>query len=471
MTDDIRAVYAGGGELQNLHLVEPEALEPPLTSSSSVVLADIAIYRIAGTLSKLVYDEGGLWRLDDQHHIWEAVADHVIRRIIYGFDGEYYGETKQRKIAISSNKANDILKVIQDKARREKFFEEAPPGIALGSKFYSVVDRKLVACELTAEHRQRFRHEFEFEPGARPARYIDQLLTPCLELEPDRDELIQLIQEFGGACLLGVAFQYQKALVLVGDGANGKSTLQQVFAGMFPPGSVTSISPHDMSKQFRLAGLVGARLNLVSEMPRDRLLSTEELKKAIAGEQLTGERKHKPPFKFTFRGGMLFSANALPAHRDTTHGFWRRWAIIPFRRRFTRDEQVLDLANHILEAELPAIVSWHLTGAAILADRASGYWIPGTSHKRSSEWRKDADQVVAFITDKCRVLEPGNEQAWAGARDLYQAYQSWAAETGHSPLSSTSFGRRIKELQEVEHCRNSANTIIYSLEIKPSWQK
>ena len=61
-------------------------------------------------------------------------------------------------------------------------------------------------------------------PTTRERRRIDpELLSNFFRDDEDRAEKVQLVREFFGACLLGIAPWYQRGLIGVGVGANGKS--------------------------------------------------------------------------------------------------------------------------------------------------------------------------------------------------------------------------------------------------------
>ena len=83
-----------------------------------------------------------------------------------------------------------------------------------------------------AEHRQFFRYPFDFDGDAYPKRFIEELLIPCLASEPDVEAMIEMLRQFVAASLMRTK-SLSKALVLVGGGANGKSTVQEVFRRVF----------------------------------------------------------------------------------------------------------------------------------------------------------------------------------------------------------------------------------------------
>ena len=94
---------------------------------------------------------------------------------------------------------------------------------------------------------------------------------------------MQLVREFFGACLLGIAPWYQRALIGVGVGANGKSTLSDVMLQCMPPGTTSAIPPQDWGQEYRRAMLMGKNLNSVGELPEREILASEALKSIVAG--------------------------------------------------------------------------------------------------------------------------------------------------------------------------------------------
>jgi phage/plasmid-associated DNA primase len=141
---------------------------------------------------------------------------------------------------------------------------------------------------------------------------------------------------------------------------------------------------------------------------------------------------------------------------DQTHSFWRRFLIIRFNRCFTGDAaRDPNIAERILGAERPGVVSWMLEGAVRLMAH-SGYTIPASHNVELALWQGKRDPIAAFV-DECTSPAPRSTGTLASA--LYGAYQTWAIEKGHEPVSSTKFGTRLRELEH--HPRRTNRGMLY----------
>jgi putative DNA primase/helicase len=192
--------------------------------------------------------------------------------------------------------------------------------------------------------------------------------------------------------------------------------------------------------------LAGKRLNVVSELPEADILQAESFKAVVSGDSMTGRHIRQAPFTFRPVAGHIFAGNRLPGTNDQTHGFWRRILVAQFNRIFAVPEQDPKLAERLVEAELPSIVSWFLAGAARVLAQGS-YTIPASSSAAVEKWKRHADQVRAFVSEWTAVLPldaPTSE--WIISADLYRAYRTWATENGHRVVAVNTFGQRMEQI-------------------------
>jgi phage/plasmid-associated DNA primase len=185
-------------------------------------------------------------------------------------------------------------------------------------------------------------------------------------------------------------------------------------------------------------------LNVVSELPEADILDSESWKSVVDGSTMTGREIRQSPFTFRPVAGHVAAANRLPGTSDQTHGFWRRHIIVMFSRIFADHEQNPNLADEILKTETPAIVAWMLNGAQRVISNGV-YTVPESSAKALAKWRAQADQVRAFTDDWTERL-PLDAHVTEGepADHLYKSYRMWAAENGHRPVASNTFGERMR---------------------------
>lgn len=142
-----------------------------------------------------------------------------------------------------------------------------------------------------------------------------------------------LLEEMIGYMLIGDC-RFQKAFVLLGKGANGKSKFLEMIENFIGKNNCSSLALEDLSERFRTAELVGKIANIGDDSGGDLLKNTQIFKKVVTGEGITVERKHENPFTFFNTSKVVFAANSLPPSTDKSEGFFRRIVIIPFRATF-----------------------------------------------------------------------------------------------------------------------------------------
>jgi P4 family phage/plasmid primase-like protien len=363
--------------------------------------------------------------------------------IVQGFAGTPVGE-KLRPLRLGKADVQGAIRLACDSCHSPSFFADAPPGIAFKNTFVEVTAEGILQREHSPTNRTRFAYQFDFAPGAAPERFL-RFLAEVFRDDSDADEKIKLLQEYIGGSLLGLATRYQRALVLIGRGSNGKGVFTETVERAFPRESLCAIAPQAWDNEYRRAMLAGKRLNLVSELPEAEILASETFKGVISGDSMDGRHIRQAPFTFKPMAGHVFSANGLPSVRDQSHGFWRRPVIVEFNRVLEQHEQDACLKDK-LAGEISGIVSWFLEGARRLLHQGD-YTIPRSHDDALSKWRKNADQIRAFAIECTSPVPLGMEPVcWPRADAVYTKYRSWAERNGHRPVASNTFGERMRNI-------------------------
>ncbi len=268
-------------------------------------------------------------------------------------------------------------------------------------------------------------------------KFLDQVIVDE-NMQPDR-EAQAVAQEFAGYSLT-TDTRHEKALLLEGDGSNGKSVLLGILEKLVGRGNLSCVPLERLDDQFRLAQLHGKLLNLAAEVPaRGRnMINADLFKQIVSGDLVQAAKKFKPPFTFHPVAKHIFAMNTLPRIYDTSHGFWRRILVVRFRRTFSEPEQDKDLAAKLGE-EMPGILNWALAGLCMLRER--GRFTDALSVREvTEEFRRQSNPVSAFVEECCEVGDP---EWWTSSTKLYDAYKAWADENGLKPLASNWFGRDL----------------------------
>lgn len=247
------------------------------------------------------------------------------------------------------------------------------------------------------------------------------------------------------AWLMTPDISIQTAVLLMGQGANGKSAYLAGVRAFLGRANVASENLHNLeSNRFAVAQLVGKLANICSDLPSTSLAGSSVFKAITGGDCMRAERKFKPAFTFEPYARLVFSANYLPRCTDASHAFFRRWMIVPFPRTFQPSEQI---PREVLDARLatPRELSGVLNKAlvALRAIRARGGLCESNSVRTAgSEFVRLMDPVAVWL-DAVAIKEP---DAMVAKSDLVEAYNRAARKDGRPPITGTAFGLAVRRL-------------------------
>ncbi|MGD0577773.1 MAG: phage/plasmid primase, P4 family, partial [Bryobacteraceae bacterium] len=239
----------------------------------------------------------------------------------------------------------------------------------------------------------------------------------------------------------------QKAVLLTGDGANGKSTYLRAVLAFIGRQNVTAISLHRLENdRFSVARLVGRLANICPDLPSEDLSSTSIFKAITGGDALLAERKFEESFEFVPFARLIFSANHSPKSQDASSAFFRRWVVIPFERTFhagdpgtlPRDQLDAMLAD---PTELSGVLNKALE--ALASVRCHGLSESESTRRAMEEFRQTTDPVAVWL-DRNTVLEP---DALMPADRLWQDYNLDCVAKGRPTVSKTALGRAVAQLR------------------------
>ena len=263
----------------------------------------------------------------------------------------------------------------------------------------------------------------------------------CLESWMEGDESVEkteLLQQFSGY-LLSSSMEYAKALFLVGDGGNGKSTFADTIAMVLGDQATSRIDLEDLYSTFGLKGLIGKRLNIIEEVSGNYYQS-HKLKKLISGEEVTINMKFKDQFKFRPEAKFLFAVNVMPRVDDSSNATERRIAVVQFNNNYRNNPNTsLRFDNGILAQELSGILNWMLDGLKNL--RIQGKFSTTIEQQIAlKEYREENSSVEGFVGE-CIVFQEGKV---CTVRELYEEYKTYCGKDGRKFKGAIAFTKEMK---------------------------
>lgn len=228
-------------------------------------------------------------------------------------------------------------------------------------------------------------------------KFLDDIL-------PDK-RYQEIILDFMAYTLLKGNF-LQKALILVGRGANGKSTFLTFFS-RFLNNAVGGVSLQELEKnKFSLFHLIEKYANIYADIPKTEITTSSTFKSITGGDFIKIEQKFvqkmfevRPSFK------LIFSANLLPRFHDVDFAVFRRLFIVPFERTF---EIVPDFIDNLATTEEFQGV-FNLLKSRFKKLKTSGFSINQNIEEIRQLYFELSDPATQFFSEELIADEEGVE--------------------------------------------------------------
>ncbi len=218
-------------------------------------------------------------------------------------------------------------------------------------------------------------------------------------------ELIVFVQRAIGYTLTGSVSE-QCMFILIGTGANGKSTFLKTLHNLFGDYAAsvpmaTLMDQRNGSAQTNdLAYLVGKRFVSALEGERGQRLAESKIKMMTGGDRIPCRALYKEFFEFDPQFKLWLATNTLPSISGTDDAIWRRLLVIPFPVTIPVGERDQRLGDR-LARELPGICNWAMAG--VRDWRQQGLNPPRRVLQSTGNYREENDTVGQWIESACMV--------------------------------------------------------------------
>ena len=266
-------------------------------------------------------------------------------------------------------------------------------------------------------------------------------------------ETIKRLQEWAGYCFYPQV-KIQKCLYLKGSGDNGKSIFLNTIAAMLGK-ACGRLEITEIYERFRSCDLQGKFANICADIRTDCL--DNKFKEIIDGNPIIGEQKFKSHFTFQPFAKFLFSANNFLPTKDRSHGFFKRFDVVEFKKKFSKDEINPNLQDELLK-ELSAIFLWAMDGLDRLKHNNWKLTESTEFDETKKQFQEDVNPIVTFIDEKCDKeshiskienldLQTKERVIDRFAKDsVYEAYKDFCKSGGFLPLNKVHFCREMHSL-------------------------
>jgi putative DNA primase/helicase len=295
-------------------------------------------------------------------------------------------------------------------------------------------------------------------------KFISEIIIDSTTKETDEIS-INYIQEIMGYYLMS-KIEPPTACFLVGDGANGKSTLLSIIkqlAGGDDFVMENSIENLTTSK-FDKNELRYKRLNICEE-EQSKYIKTDAFKRLIDGGTIDSDVKFADRVRFKTNCKHIFASNDMINLGTMDYALRRRFKIIYFNRKFLPHEADKSLkTNDFIQSkfydEFPGILSWVIQGAKRLIANNYAFSNNQIIEDNLDKYEQEVSSVVMFLRENFIPSKKDDNDITVshyGRDRLYRIYQIWSKRVGRKAVSINNFRKDLKS--------------ILNMNAQPAWDK
>lgn len=281
---------------------------------------------------------------------------------------------------------------------------------------------------------------FEYNPQAKAPLFEAYLNRVLPDMERQR-----VLAEYLGFVFIrhgSNALKEEKALILYGTGANGKSVFFEVVNALLGADNVSSYSLQSLTNDngyFR-AKLANKLVNYASEINGN--LEASIFKQLVSGEPVEARLPYGQPFTLKQYAKLIFNCNELPKDVEHTNAYFRRFLIIPFDVTIPEHEQDKNLHTKIIESELSGVFNWVLDGLNRLLTQKR-FSECKAAQRAVEQYKAESNSVKLFLDESGYRVSPDGYRL---IKDLYPEYKSYCMDDGMTAFKKINFSKQLQSL-------------------------
>jgi putative DNA primase/helicase len=267
------------------------------------------------------------------------------------------------------------------------------------------------------------------------SKYLDRVL-------PDKEQQKVITEYLGYIFIEPKVLKLEKALILVGSGANGKSVFFDVVNALLGEENVSNYSLAALTNRegYQRAKLSDILVNYASEISPN--MDSTIFKQLVSGEPVEARLPHREPFLLKDYAKFIFNTNNLPRDVEQNEAFYRRFLIGSFNVLIPEQDRDPKLAQKIIASDLPGIFNLVLEGLnRVLINQ--GFSKSSAMANAVKEYRQQSDTAFIYLEDKGYTA---GEDEKMDLYNFYSDYNEYCKNSGYRPCSKKTLSERLKHL-------------------------
>lgn len=281
-------------------------------------------------------------------------------------------------------------------------------------------------------------HPYDYNPKAKCTRWLSFLH----EVLPDKNSRL-ILQMFLGLGLISRGDAYnpyegkmsekiELCLLLVGQGANGKSVIFDVACALFGRDRISNMGYDDLTADGD-EGMRGrypirnAIFNWTSDEDGRKFgrKNTGMFKRLVSGEPVPFRKLGENVLRSNTIPYLVFNLNELPLPKDASLGFIRRLQYISFDVTIPPDRRNPLLSSQLIANEMSGIFNWVMRGSAEIRRRKFQFPAAEGSRRQLLLSLLGSQPVLAWVRAyelRSTADAPKEISTWITCKELYNSF-------------------------------------------------
>lgn len=348
---------------------------------------------------------------------------------------------RQYHYTISSKDLNAVVESVRDSV---SLLVESEDGdvVALANGLFDLRTKELLPFSpkvvLTSKASVAFREGATTCPVMDDGWSVDEWIRELANNDPEVEQLFWEII----AALFRPEHPFKKAALLYSPtGSNGKGTFLELLRHLVGVDRVATLSISDFGEQFLPEALCSAFAVLSDENEvGDFLRKAGAFKAWVTHDWIRINVKYGPARSVKGRGLCVFCVNELPASKDKSESFYRRFVAIPFLKRFVGEDENSAIKNDYVKR--PKVLEY-VAHKALMMPWFDTFVTPAVCDKLLGQIRVENDPVLQFAEEFLPQFK-WDLLPWRFSFRLYSAWMRKEVPSGH-PVGSREFIKRMTD--------------------------
>jgi putative DNA primase/helicase len=432
--DDMNGLYEGDGRNQKLYSHKFRIMQLGNHKKMLRFINDhiFASPMDTAELQSVIRDEQVKVDKDNEHEVAMVLKNQLkIKKygdVLYLYDGKQYKADSEFITIIAKHLAGQKTRYIDEVIKQLKYHiaNEKEPGNGFDVKFKNGILRDGNFIQVNSQEFTPHYIEWEYEPDTEVVLIVEEFLDTLTDGDKEYRQMI--LESVGHALITNLNVkrgrEFQKVILYVGDGGNGKGTMFAVARKFLGAENYSTVKLEQIADEKYLYSMKGKLANFGDDIEKKPIKGSvmSALKNATGYDVIEMRKLYENPIKTTLSASQIYTSNHILKTNEKGESWKRRVLWCPMYNKPKSydpnfNEKLSDAAMKywtklFVESYLDIYINRKFTISKVVQDFTDMYHF-------------DNNSCIEFVTD--HESEYFMQQTPA---DTYSDYTIWAEENG-----------------------------------------